>query len=310
VLQEMYKLDPSLSKDDAAAAINELKRAGRGSCRSRASTNEAVLAVLKKLNERRPGGVPGKAVVEVTRDALTSDLDDKGISVGGSDFGLTASIDSFSTLQAGAFDPGSILGSYFDLAQTNTRFGAARDLLWESASHMSLFDSTQSLLLGNPELAEVKPFIASHIDPDGSLVYSDAAPRAFIQEQFNAVNLASDEARDDTVQVETAKKDPAKTKEEIEAIKKQVKEDSDKRKEVLEDAEAGLKFAVFLVEKFDKQTAKDIEEVGKVAIKGAKLFNKLADTAGSITVNIATGNVFGVVKDLMGVAMELPPIFG
>ena len=155
VLQQLYADDPGLAPADAAHDIDGLQAAlsGAGPATSPAtlavlSANERILAILQTLEASAPPAPVALAVTEVA-DAALGESSDVNAAAGSA---FDASADTLSTLSLGGFSPARVLEATVALAQGNVAFGQARDAVWRSVSHESVFDDTTQLLAENPAL--------------------------------------------------------------------------------------------------------------------------------------------------------------
>ena len=155
ILQQLYVANPTLGASQAVSDIQGLQAtlAGNSPAISPATLtvmagNQRILAILRALTDSGPSQDVSAAIAQVGNQALTqaSNSDD----LHGNWF--DASSDSLNTIGFQGFSPANVLAASSSLAQANKLFGQARDILWQNASHESVFDGTQALVKENPAL--------------------------------------------------------------------------------------------------------------------------------------------------------------
>src|SRR3954471_12839672 len=192
ILQALYRDDPTLAPEDAKRDVASLRDALGSTPASTPATlavlpgNQRVLAVLAAFHAAEAPDRVKRAVVRVADAALTqSSASDRR---SGREF--APATDSLSTLLYGGFSPAATLGDTADLARSNARFGRARDLLWATASHESVFDGTAALIAGNPALR----MDALHVGSDGSLMAEVADLEALVRDGLSDVGAQTTHA--------------------------------------------------------------------------------------------------------------------
>jgi hypothetical protein len=173
VLQQLYRDEPALDPGQAVTDIQALEATlASGSQAISPSTltvmggNQRILAILRALTDSSPPADVAHAIAQVDNDALTEAS--QSAQALGTPF--DASVDALDTLSFGSFSPAATLNATVSLAAADRSFGQARDQLWQSVSHESVFDSTSTLLGENPALqnAAVQAFVGT-LNADGSL---------------------------------------------------------------------------------------------------------------------------------------------
>jgi len=191
VLQAEYRLDPSLSPDQARQDIDGLQTALAGQDATSTATlavepgNQRILAILAALENSHPRPAVMRALAAVADTALT----ESSTTTRALGEALNPAADAQSTLLYGSFSPASTLQGTAQLAAANPRFGQARDALWAAAAHESVFDDTAHLLAGNPALQsdEVHRLVAN-LAPDGSLTASTADLESSVRQGIEAID--------------------------------------------------------------------------------------------------------------------------
>ncbi len=176
VLQQLYRDNPMLPVGDAVSAIQNLQGAvsGAGAAGSAATLadmapNERIVNVFYTMLSASKSDIApdiDTAITQVVDRALTESSN----SLVSDGQAFDAGADSQSTLSYGDFSPAETLQGTTELAQQDAAFGEARDALWESDSHESVFSDTDQLLASDPALDNpaVKS-IVSQLNADGSL---------------------------------------------------------------------------------------------------------------------------------------------
>ena len=176
VLQQLYRDNPTLPVGDAVSAIQNLEGAvsGAGAAGSAATLadmapNERIVNVFyTMLSASKSDLAPDidTAVTQVVDRALTESSN----SLVSDGQAFDAGADSQSTLSYGDFSPAQTLQGTTELAGQDAAFGEARDALWESDSHESVFSNTDQLLASDPALDNpaVKS-IVNQLNADGGL---------------------------------------------------------------------------------------------------------------------------------------------
>lgn len=173
ILQQLYVANPGLPVSQALSDIQGLQAtlAGNSSAISPAtltvmSGNQRILAILRALTDSGPARDVTSAIAQVDNQALTQASDSDYLHGNWFD----ASADSLDTIAFQGFAPANVLAASSSLAQANKLFGQARDTLWQSASHESVFDGTQTLLNENPALqTSAIQQLVGMVASDGSL---------------------------------------------------------------------------------------------------------------------------------------------
>ena len=188
VLQEEYDLDPALAPDQAQSDIASLSARLGNDARTSAATlsavpgNQRILAILAALNGSNEPRVQ-RAIAKVADQALAeSSASARNL---GREFNPAA--DSVSTLLYGGFSPAKTLTDTYDLAAKNPVFGRARDGLWQSASHESVFDNSTTLAANAP----------ATVASDGSITASVADVESTVRAGLNAISAGTTQAISD-----------------------------------------------------------------------------------------------------------------
>src|SRR5689334_12555091 len=155
ILQQLYVANPNLPAGQAVSDVQGLQATlASGSATISPATltvmsgNQRILAILRALTDSGPAKDVTSAIAQVDNQALTQASDSDYLHGNWFD----ASADSLDTIAFQGFSPANVLAASASLAQANKLFGQARDTLWQSASHQSVFDGTQALLKANPAL--------------------------------------------------------------------------------------------------------------------------------------------------------------
>jgi hypothetical protein len=148
ILQRLYADSPTLASTQAVADVQALQSAlnAKSNAISPATltvvgANARILAILRALSDSKPPAEVQHALAQVTAGALS-----------GASSSFDATADSLSTLSYSSFSPAGTLAATASLAASNHLFGQARDVLWQQASHESMFDDAQTLVRENPAL--------------------------------------------------------------------------------------------------------------------------------------------------------------
>ncbi|MGZ4295561.1 MAG: InlB B-repeat-containing protein [Solirubrobacteraceae bacterium] len=173
VLQQLYIESPSLDSGQAVSDIQQLQTAlSSGSQAISPATltvmsgNQRIITILKALSDSGPAGDVAHALAQVSDQALIEAS--QSTEMLGQAF--NASADSLSTITYSGFSPARVLAATAALAATNHSFGSARDTLFASASHESVFDSSKTLLSQNPALQNpAVQDLAGMVASDGTL---------------------------------------------------------------------------------------------------------------------------------------------
>jgi List-Bact-rpt repeat protein len=173
VLQQLYISNPNLDPAQAVTDVQHLQSAlSSGSQAISPATltvmggNQRVIAILKALTDSNPSAEVAHALAQVSDEALIEAS--QSTQMLGQAF--NASADSLSTITYNGFAPARVLAATAALAATNHSFGTARDTLFASASHESVFDSTAKLLGENPALQNpAVQQLAAMVSSDGTL---------------------------------------------------------------------------------------------------------------------------------------------
>lgn len=311
VLQQMYVERPGLAASEAVAEITGLRAAmGAGAASDATSENEELLTALVDATEGAPTGPTGSAVRSVVEDVLT-EADDGGVGT----LRLTPSIDALGTLGEGPLESSTVLTRSIELSSANTAFGQARDLLWESTAGQSVFDSVTERL-DDPDLAATSA-ITQHLQGESLVISRAAATAAAVQQlsvaagaraaALSAVDAVADKA-DAVKAAPPAEKDEAKA--ELDALKAQVKGQAETRGEVIAGAKNVVTLVLPIIEAFDPKLAGEIKTIASTVIGVAEKVNTLVGVIGSIGVNLASQNYFGLIKDAVGLFTGLQGLFG
>jgi hypothetical protein len=173
ILQQLYIANPTLGVSQAVSDIQGLQAtlAGSSPAISPATLtvmagNQRILAILRALTDSGPAHDVSGAIAQVDNQALTQASDADYLHGNWFD----ASVDSLDTIAFQGFSPANVLAASSSLAHANKLFGQARDALWQTASHESVFDGTQTLVKENPALqtAAIEQLVAM-LAADGSL---------------------------------------------------------------------------------------------------------------------------------------------
>jgi Divergent InlB B-repeat domain len=155
ILQQLYVANPNLPVSQAISDIQGLEATLSGSSPAISPAtltvmagNQRILAILRALTDSGPAQDVANAIAQVDNQALTQASDSDYLHGNWFD----ASADSLDTIGFQGFSPANALAATASLAQANKLFGQARDALWQTASHESVFDGTQMLLKENPDL--------------------------------------------------------------------------------------------------------------------------------------------------------------
>jgi hypothetical protein len=155
ILQQLYIANPALAVGQAVSDVHGLQAtlAGNSAAISPATLtvmagNQRILAILRALTDSGPAQAVANAIAQVDNEALTQASDADYLHGNWFD----ASADSLDTIAFQGFSPANVLAASSSLAQANKLFGQARDALWQTVSHESVFDGTQALLNRNPAL--------------------------------------------------------------------------------------------------------------------------------------------------------------
>jgi hypothetical protein len=173
ILQQLYIANPTLGVSQAVSDIQGLQAtlAGKSPAISPQTLtvmagNQRILAILRALTDSGPAQDVSGAIAQVDNQALTQASDSDYLHGNWFD----ASADSLDTIAFEGFSPANVLSASSSLAQANQRFGQARDTLWQSVSHESVFDGTQTLLNENPALqSSAIQRLVGMLGADGSL---------------------------------------------------------------------------------------------------------------------------------------------
>ena len=191
VLQELYRKDPTLAPEDAKRAIDALDAALDTPATSTATLavlpgNQRIIAILAALQRSNPSAHVQRALASVADGALA----ESSASARTLAREFNASTDSLSTLLYGSFSPGTTLRATTALAAANTRFGRARDALWEAASNESVFDSSAALVARNPALQnDAVRRLTQGLAADGSLTANVADVEDLARDGIQAVGV-------------------------------------------------------------------------------------------------------------------------
>jgi hypothetical protein len=173
ILQQLYIANPTLSVGQAVSDIQGLQTtlAGNSPAISPATLtvvagNQRILAILRALTDSGPAQDVTNALAQVDNQALTQASNSDARNQNWFD----ASADSLDTIAFQGFSPANVLAASSSLAQANKLFGQARDTVWQSASHESVFDGTQALVKENPALqSSAVQQLVGMLAADGSL---------------------------------------------------------------------------------------------------------------------------------------------
>ncbi|HET6869427.1 MAG TPA: hypothetical protein VFH80_26185 [Solirubrobacteraceae bacterium] len=173
ILQQLYVANPTLGVSQAVSDIQGLQAtlAGNSPAISPATLtvmagNQRILAILRALTDSGPAQDVSEAIAQVDNQALTQASNSDVLHGNWFD----ASADSLDTIAFQGFSPANVLAASSALAQANRLFGQARDTLWQTASHESVFDGTQNLVKEDPALqtAAIQQLVGM-LAADGSL---------------------------------------------------------------------------------------------------------------------------------------------
>ncbi len=173
ILQQLYVANPTLDVGQAVSDIHGLQATLAGNSRAISPAtltvmagNQRILTILRALTDSGPGQDVSSAIAQVDNQALTQASASDAVNGNWFD----ASADSLDTIAFQGFAPANVLAASSALAQANKLFGQARDTLWQTASHESVFDGTQGLINANPALqtAAIQQLVRM-LASDGSL---------------------------------------------------------------------------------------------------------------------------------------------
>jgi hypothetical protein len=306
VLQALYADNPGLDPTAAANEVTALRNAASvpsGATNLTEGANARIESVLVALQAAHPAGAIAPALAAVSQDAVSEVAADSP-SGGTNPTSVVQAGESGDTLETnGSFAPSAVLSRSAALAATDHSFGQARDALWQTASHESIFASAADLLANTPSLATNSAVAAIAAMRDANGAINTTAGAIVGSATTPAANTVGGALADLQTQEAGAFSEASAvaTGQETQAAAQQ--QSSTLLAAMNQDRTAATIGVVTLSGNKDATYA---SEAGTTAAAAGSIITALANySAKNITAGIATGNVVGAALSLVPTILNL-----
>ncbi|WP_235737559.1 hypothetical protein [Nocardioides alcanivorans] len=341
VLQAMYELEPQLPVAEARAEIEQMRadmdevaaseRAAAKKTASRAAADgEAptgpdrvsgifrVRHYLEMLEQEAAQAAKTekakRAARKVVKESLVKQADEKSL------LAISPTQEIWSGLgDYGYFSGDEVARDSFRQAAINSYYAEARDQEWAAESGQSTTSSSIQQRVADPDLAGASGITDGISGETLTMSGQDAlteADKALNGPDglgvANAAALRTAAALADAEEAVAKAKTPEEkltAEQRREQVKKQWEGHLSTAKDVVKTTESVLKLSVWIVDKFDPEAAKQIEEVGKVVTKTANQLIEIGTHVLNGVMNVVSGNWVAAAGNLIGGIMGVFGLF-